>query len=278
MLGLEVLVQQESNSDITFFVLYYFLGSDRMFTDTHCHLYKEYYDNIEEIKEKMDSNNIYRVINNGTEKNSNKEIIEYIDKYEWMYGAIGIHPEEVDNYSNDDILFIENNIKNNKIVAIGEIGLDYHFRDDNKKEQIELFERQLRIAEENNIPVIIHSRDATMDTIDILKKYKVKGVIHSFSGSYEIAKIYIKMGFLLGINGVVTFKNCRLKEVLERIDNTNIILETDSPYLTPVPDRGKKNDPSYILEIAKFVSNIYGISLDELSVVTEDNIKRVFDF
>ena len=278
MLGLEVLVQQESNSDITFFVLYYFLGSDRMFTDTHCHLYKEYYDNIEEIKEKMDSNNIYRVINNGTEKNSNKEIIEYIDKYEWMYGAIGIHPEEVDNYSNDDILFIENNIKNNKIVAIGEIGLDYHFRDDNKKEQIELFERQLRIAEENNIPVIIHSRDATMDTIDILKKYKVKGVIHSFSGSYEIAKIYIKMGFLLGINGVVTFKNCILKEVLERIDNTNIILETDSPYLTPVPDRGKKNDPSYILEIAKFVSNIYGISLDELSVVTEDNIKRVFDF
>ena len=249
-----------------------------MFTDTHCHLYKEYYDNIEEIKDKMDSKNIYRVINNGTEKNSNNEIIEYISKYEWMYGAIGIHPEEVDNYSDEDILFIKENIKNNKIVAIGEIGLDYHFRDDNKKEQIELFEKQLKIAQDYNIPVIIHSRDATMDIIDILKKYKVKGVIHSFSGSYEVANIYIKMGFLLGINGVVTFNNCKLKEVLERIDNKNIVLETDSPYLTPTPDRGKRNDPSYILEIAKFVSDIYGISLEELSRITEGNIKRVFDF
>ena len=166
-----------------------------------------------------------------------------------MYGAIGIHPEEVENYSLDDIKFIEDNLNNKKVVAIGEIGLDYHYSKENKEKQIKLFELQLDIANKYKVPVIIHSRDATEDTINILRKYNIKGVIHSFSGSLETAKIYIKRGFLLGINGVVTFKNCNLKDILVNIGLNNIILETDSPYLTPVPYRGKQNNPSHILDL-----------------------------
>ncbi len=249
-----------------------------MFTDTHCHLYDEYYDDINEIKSIMDNNKIYRVINNGIDNKSNREVLSKINRYDWMYGAIGIHPEVVDEYKEEDLRFVENNLKTNKVVAIGEIGLDYHYEGYNKDKQIELFEKQLDMASKYNIPVIIHSRDATQDTINILKKYKLRGVIHSFSGSYEIAMEYIKMGYLLGINGVITFKNCNLKNVLEKIDLSNIVLETDSPYLTPVPYRGKQNNPSHVMDIAKFVSDVKNIDIKDLSKITEDNIKRVFDF
>ena len=148
---------------------------------------------------------------------------------------------------------------------------------ENKQKQIELFEKQLEIAEKHNIPVIVHSRDATLDTIECLKKYKVNGVIHSFSGSYETANIYLKMGFLLGINGVVTFKNCNSIEVLKRIGIDNIILETDSPYLTPVPFRGKKNDPSHIKDIVDYLTKELDVTEEKISEITEGNIKRVFD-
>ena len=248
-----------------------------MFTDTHCHIFDEYYDNIDEIKELMDNNNVYRVINNGTEKKSNQEILNKIQKYEWMYGAIGIHPEEVNNYSEDDLVELENNINNKKVVAIGEIGLDYHYDKESKDKQIELFEKQLKLAEKYNKPVIIHSREATLDTIECIKKYDVKGVIHCFSGSYETACIYIKLGFLIGINGVITFKNCNLIETLKKIGLDNVVLETDSPYLTPVPYRGHKNDPSHILDIVNFIASKMDISDSEISIITEDNIKRVFD-
>jgi len=248
-----------------------------MFTDTHCHIFDEYYDNIDEIKELMDNNNVYRVINNGTEKKSNQEILKKIQKYEWMYGAIGIHPEEVNNYSEEDLVEIENNINNKKVVAIGEIGLDYHYDKESKDKQIELFEKQLKLAEKYNKPVIIHSREATLDTIECIKKYDVKGVIHCFNGSYETACIYIKLGFLIGINGVITFKNCNLIETLKKIGLDNVVLETDSPYLTPVPYRGHKNNPSHILDIVSFIASKMDISDSEISIITEDNIKRVFD-
>lgn len=248
-----------------------------MFTDTHCHIFDEYYDNIDEIKELMDNNNVYRVINNGTEKKSNQEILNKIQKYEWMYGAIGIHPEEVNNYSEEDLVELENNINNKKVVAIGEIGLDYHYDKESKDKQIELFEKQLKLAEKYNKPVIIHSREATLDTIECIKKYDVKGVIHCFSGSYETACIYIKLGFLIGINGVITFKNCNLIETLKKIGLDNVVLETDSPYLTPVPYRGHKNDPSHILDIVNFIASKMDISDSDISIITEDNIKRVFD-
>lgn len=247
-----------------------------MFVDTHCHIFKEYYEDINKIIEAAKQNNINYLINNGCNRESNIEVLSLIEKYPNMYGAIGIHPEEVDNYKDSDIEFIENNLNNSKIVAIGEIGLDYYYTKDNKEKQIELFERQLALAEKYNIPVIIHSREATEDTINILKKYNVTGTIHSFSGSYETAQIYIKMGYMLGINGVVTFKNSHLKETIKEIGINNIILETDSPYLTPVPYRGHKNSPAYILEIAKFISDYNEITLDELSKITSNNVKKIY--
>lgn len=249
-----------------------------MFTDTHCHLYDEYYEEgIDSIFEKMEQSKINRVINNGCDGTSNKEVVELVGKYSWMYGAIGIHPESADTYTKEDLKYVEEHINDPKIVAIGEIGLDYYWTKETRDKQKELFEYQLALAERVNKPVIIHSREATQDTIDILKKYKVTGVIHSFSGSYETACIYIKMGFLLGINGVITFKNCNLKDVVEKLDLGNIILETDSPYLTPVPYRGKRNDPSHIWEIAEYISNLKGVSVEELSEETNGNITRCFD-
>lgn len=248
-----------------------------MFVDTHCHIFREDYESIDDVMNNCNKFNISKVINSGTDMITNKEALKLSKQYNEMYITLGIHPEFADSYSEDDLLFINNNINDKKVVAIGEIGLDYHYEGHNKDKQIELFRKQLKIASENNLPVVIHSRDATKDTIDILKEYNVKGVIHSFSGSYETACIYIKMGFVLGINGVVTFKNCNLKDVLERIDLTNIILETDSPYLTPVPFRGQRNEPMHILDIAKFVADIKGVELGSLAKITNENVKRVFD-
>lgn len=249
-----------------------------MFTDTHCHIYNEYYDNnIEQVYEKMKEANVDRIINNGCDSNSNKEVLDLLKKYSWMYGAIGIHPESADSYTDEDLKYIEEHINDEKVVAIGEIGLDYYWTKDNKEKQKELFEYQLKLAERVNKPVIVHSREATQDTIDILKKYNVRGVIHSFSGSYETACIYIKMGFLLGINGVITFKNCNLKDVVAKLDLGNIILETDSPYLTPVPYRGKRNDSSHVFDIAKYICDLKGCTLEELAKETNGNISRCFD-
>lgn len=248
-----------------------------MFTDTHCHILSEYYENIDEILNKAENVNISRIINNGCDHKSNIEVLELIEKYKNMYGAIGIHPEVVDTYQESDLKFIEANINNPKIVAIGEIGLDYHYTKENKEAQIKLFETQLALAEKYHIPVIVHSRKATEDTINTLKKFKVTGVIHSFSGSLETAKIYIKMGFLLGINGVITFKNSKLKDTIKDIDLNNIILETDSPYLAPTPHRGEKNEPANVSLIAEFISELKDISLSQVSIITNENIKRIFD-
>ena len=246
------------------------------FVDTHCHIFKSDYENINEILENASNNHIKYVIDNGSNNQTNKEVLELIKKYPNMYGAIGIHPEDVDGVMPDDIKFIEDNLSNEKIVAIGEIGLDYYYTKENKEEQIKLFESQLSLAEKYNMPVIVHSRDATEDTINSLKKFKCKGVIHSFSGSLETAKIYIKMGYLLGVNGVITFKNAKIKDVIKEVGLKNIVLETDSPYLTPVPFRGTQNNPGHVLEIAQFVADLYNISLEELAEQTNNNITNMY--
>ncbi len=248
-----------------------------MFIDTHAHVFKEYYENIDDLILNAKNNNIKIIINAGCDRTSNEEVINLSTKYDILYAAIGIHPESVLDYDNDDLNFIEKHIFDDKVIAIGEIGLDYSYSKDNKQKQIDLFERQLFIAQKYNIPVVVHSREATEDTINSLKKYKVRGVIHCFSGSLETARIYSKMGFYLGINGVITFKNCNLKEVYKSIDINKILLETDSPYLTPVPYRGKQNSPSHIIDIANFVKDIYGVSLDELSKITNENAYSLFD-
>lgn len=248
-----------------------------MFVDTHCHISSEYYDDLEQVKTNAFNNGIVKVINNGCNQKSNEEILKLVRDNPYMYGAIGIHPENVEEYKVEDLRFIEQNLANPKIVAIGEIGLDYHYTKDNKEAQKQLLEAQLALAEKYKMPVIIHSREATQDTIDILKKYHVKGVIHSFSGSLEVAKIYIKMGYLLGVNGVITFKNSNIKDVYKEIPLENIILETDSPYLTPHPFRGKQNEPMYIKVIAEFVANIKNVSVEELAQKTNQNVQKMFN-
>ncbi len=248
-----------------------------MFVDTHCHIYDEYYDDIEKVLKKIKDNNIGKIINNGCDAKSNIEVLKKVSSYDFMYGALGIHPESVLDYKKEDIDFIEQHLNDEKIVAIGEIGLDYHYGKENKEAQIILFEEQLKLAEKYNKPVIIHSRDATLDTIEKIKKYKVRGVIHSFSGSLETANIYLKLGFLLGVNGVITFKNCNLKDVIKEIPVEKLVLETDSPYLTPVPFRGERNDSSHINEIAEFVASLKGVSMEHLANITNENIHQVFD-
>ncbi|MDD5836171.1 MAG: TatD family hydrolase [bacterium] len=245
-----------------------------MFCDTHCHVLKEYYQGeIGNILSLAKNNGVDRIINAGYNTSSSKEVISLTKQFDNMYGVIGIHPE---NVLEEVDLTIFNNI-DKKIVGIGEIGLDYHYTKETRDKQIEMFEYQLDLAEKLNLPVVIHSRDATQDTIDILKRHHNFGVIHSFSGSLEVAKEYIKMGFALGINGVVTFKNCNLKDTLKNIDINSIVLETDSPYLTPVPFRGTPNNPSHIKDIATFVAEIYGISVAELAEITNKTVARIFD-
>lgn len=247
-----------------------------MFCDTHCHLFREYYEDVDEIIKLAKENGVNRMIVAGCDDKSNKEVLSLVEKEE-IYGTLGIHPEEVENFKESDLNFIEENLQNKKIIAIGEIGLDYHYGKENRKDQIQLFELQLALAEKYHIPVVVHSREATLDTINSLKKYNVKGVIHSFSGSLETAKIYIEMGFLLGVNGVITFKNCNLKDVIKEIDLHNLVLETDSPYLTPVPFRGKRNDSSKILVIADYICELKNVSRVKLSEITNVNIKQIFD-
>ena len=247
-----------------------------MFIDTHCHLFSSYYNDIDKVIKSAKFNLVTYYINNGSDYESNKEVLKLIDKYDSMYGALGIHPEEVEKYGLSDIEFIRSNLNHQKIVAIGEIGLDYHYTKDNKEKQIELLRNQLKIAEEYDLPVIIHSREATEDTINVLKDYSVKGVIHSFSGSLETARIYIKMGYLLGINGVVTFKNSKLKNVIKEVGLENIVLETDSPYLTPEPYRGKTNGPEHIFDIALYLAHLFNVSLEDVAKITNNNVRKMY--
>ena len=247
-----------------------------MLIDTHCHISKDDYDDIDKIIED-DFKEVDKIIISGCSKKDIIESLEIAEKNENIFVTIGYHPDQVDVVSDEDLLFLEEKCKNIKVVGIGEIGLDYHYVDDNRDEQIALFEKQLGLAEKLNMPVVIHSRDATKDTIDTLKKYKVTGVIHCFSDNLENAKKYLSLGFSLGIGGVWTFKNTNLKETVKEIPIDRIILETDSPYLAPVPFRGEKNEPKYIPYIAKELSIQKELSLEEVSLETEKNIKRIFN-
>ena len=249
-----------------------------MYIDTHCHLSREDYDDIDKVIEENKNANIDKIVVSGCSRESIEEVMDLKDRYDMVYVTIGYHPEYADTVTESDLDYLKSLLGEKKVVGIGEIGLDYHYTKDNKDKQIWLFEEQLKIAEEFNLPVVIHSRDATMDTINTLKKYKVKGIIHCFSGSLETAKIYISMGFLLGIGGVVTFKNSKLKDVVKEVPSESIVLETDSPYLAPVPFRGKINSSKYLEFIANFIADIKNISVDELAEITSRNASSLFDF
>ena len=247
--------------------------------DTHCHIYSEYYDNIDSLIEEIKKDGISKIIVNGCDMKSDREVMNLIKKYDCVYGAIGFHPTELTDFKESDLLWLKENIKDKKIVAIGEIGLDYHYDNTDKIVQKEVFRKQLEIASEFKKPVIVHSRDAIQDTYDILKEYDVKGSIHCFSGSLEMAKEFIKLGFYIGVGGTVTYKNSiRLKDVIKDINLEYILLETDSPYLPPEGKRGEKNSPSNIPIIAEKIAEIKEISVSEVVNVTTKNAGSIFDF
>lgn len=249
-----------------------------MVIDTHCHLSKDDYDNIDEIVSNMGEN---IMIISGVDDCSNLEVIEYIDKYPNVYGMIGIYPGNVDFITENSLSILETYIKHPKIVGIGEIGLDYHYPNTNKKKQQEIFKIQIELAKKYKKPIIIHSRDAYQDTYNILKEHfshSLKIVFHCYSYSKECAKELKELGVKFGIGGVVTFKNSKkLKEVVEMLDMKDILLETDSPYLTPEPYRGRKNEPRNVKYVASKIAEIKGISLGKVFELTTLNAISQFD-
>lgn len=246
-----------------------------MIIDTHCHVIDLEYDNIDDIINRFKDN---IMIISGYDSISNRNVIDIVKKYKNVYGTLGFHPSEVDKFCEEDFNYIKNNINNSKIVGIGEIGLDYHYGLNNKEKQIKMFKSLLDLAQSENISVVIHTRDAAQDTMNILKNYKLKVDIHCFGYSLEIAKECIKRGYRLGIGGVLTFKNSKkLVEIVSNIPIENILLETDSPYLTPEPFRGKKNEPFYLSYVIDKISEIKKISIDEVKKITTKNAKEQFD-
>lgn len=251
-----------------------------MFIDTHCHLSKEDYEDIDFILKENKEKGVSKIIISGCDRASIDESIELSKKYSGIYLTLGYHPSEATITTDSDLEKLENLISSNdlKIVGIGEIGLDYHYGKEDIDLQRDLFRKQMSLASKYQLPVVIHSRDATEDTINILREFPdVSGDIHCFSGSIETARIYIEMGYKIGIGGVVTFKNSNLFKVVEDIGIKNILLETDSPYLAPVPFRGKINSSKYIPLIAERISEILNISLDDVASVTTENAFDMFD-
>ena len=249
-----------------------------MLIDTHFHLGEEYYDDINQVIVDAKDNRVNTLIISGCDKKGIIQGLEYIKKYNNLYMTVGFHPEEVDSVGDEDLEWLENIVKSNKkIVGIGEIGLDYYYTKENKDKQIDLFKKQINLAKKLNLPIVIHSRDAFMDTYNLLKEFKGKAVIHCFTSNLENAKRYISLGFKLGIGGVVTFKNSNLKDVIKELELSNIVLETDSPYLSPEPYRGKVNGPKNILIIAKKIAEIKQMDLGEVANITSINARELFD-
>ncbi len=241
-----------------------------MLIDTHCHIEKS---DVVKTSLEAKEDGVLKCVVSLCEYDEFTDIDDYID-IDDIYVTVGIHPLEVAK-SNYDISIIEDLIKEKEVVAIGETGLDYYYQKENKKDQIDVFRYHLSLAEKYNLPVVIHSRDAVMDTLSVLDDYNVRGVIHCFSGSIEIAREYIKRGFYLGIGGVVTFKNSNLASVVKELSLDNIILETDSPYLSP--NRGEVNHPRNIKIIAEYIADIKGLTFEEIADRTTANAYKLFD-
>ncbi len=248
-----------------------------MIIDTHCHLDIKDYDNLEEVIKNMEGN---YMIASGYNLESNKHVIELINKYDNIFGTIGLHPSDVTEDYESDLLFIESNINNPKIVGVGEIGLDYYWEKDNKELQKEVFIKQIELARKYNKTIVIHSREAILDTYNILDEYlgNNKAVLHCYSSNIEMAKRFKKFNIKFGIGGVLTFKNSsKLKEVVKELDLSDLLLETDSPYLTPEPYRGKKNEPSYTKYVAEAIAKIKEVEYEEVLEITTQNAISQFD-
>ena len=252
-----------------------------MFIDTHVHLNnKDLNLKLEEVLKEAYENKVDKFIVVGYDKETSKLAIELAHKINNCYASVGYHPTEIKDYCDEDYNELEHMAKDEKVVAIGEVGYDFHWDATTKEEQEYAFIKQIEIAKKLNLPLIIHSRDAHQITFDTLKKHhanEVGGIMHSYSGSSELAKEYIKLNFCFGISGPVTFKNGKsMKEVVNDIDLKYLVSETDSPYLTPHPHRGKENGPKYIPLIVEEIAKIKGISCEEVAYNILDNVNRIF--
>ncbi len=251
-----------------------------MIFDSHAHYdSSKFNEDREELLGSMQEKGIGTIVNCGASLKSVTEVVELAEKYSFIYAAVGLHPDEVGDLNEERFAFLKEQCKKEKVVAVGEIGLDYYWDHESHGIQKEWFIRQLNLARELDLPVIIHSRDAAEDTLKIMKEHGrgLRGVIHCFSYSKELAEEYVKMGFYIGIGGVVTFKNGKkLKEIAAEIPLDRILLETDCPYLAPEPFRGKRNSSLYIPYIAEEIADLKGITYEEVIKQTEENGMRLF--
>lgn len=255
-----------------------------IFFDSHAHYDdKRFKEDKAELLSLMPQNKVGYIVNAAADMTSSNEGIRLAEKYPFIYTAVGVHPHNVDHLDKDNggkavLDRLEQLTKNPKVVAIGEIGLDYYYEHSPREVQRIWFNRQMELAKKVELPIIVHSRDAAQETFDMIQASGLKsGVIHCFSGSAEMAKEYIKLGFYIGIGGTLTFNNARKTvEVIEQIPLASVLIETDAPYLTPVPHRGKRNDSTYLIHVAEKIAQIKNISLEEVARITTHNAKDLF--
>lgn len=245
--------------------------------DTHAHYDDERFDDIrEELFCEMQQNGVYGIVTCGCDEVSSKKAIKMAEQNDFIYAAVGIHPGNID--SGTTIEQIKSLATHPKCVAIGEIGLDYYWVDDNKCEQIKIFEQQILIAKELDLPILVHDRDAHGDTLEILKKHKPKGVVHCYSGSVEMAEEIIKLGMYIGVGGVITFKNAKkLPDVVKIIPDELLLVETDCPYLAPEPYRGKLCHSGLIKYTAEKIAEIRGTTTEQVLNLTASNARKLFN-
>lgn len=252
-----------------------------MIFESHAHYDDEAFDeDREELLISLREHGIDQVINVGASLESCRITLDLMQKYSFIYGAMGVHPSETAELNEENFAWLREQCAADKVVAVGEIGLDYHWKEPEPQVQKVWFERQLMLARETGLPVIIHSRDAARDTLDMIQALhagETGGVIHCYSYTKEMAREYLQMGYYFGIGGVITFQNSKkLKEAVEYIPLDRILLETDSPYLAPEPYRGKRNSSLNLPYVAQAIADLKGISYEEVVEVTEENAKRLF--
>lgn len=249
--------------------------------DTHAHYDdRAFTEDMDELLRNMHDKGVERIVNIGCSMNSSRKIAEMVKEYDFLYGTVGVHPNDVDNLTEQDMQVLIDLSKQDKILAIGEIGLDYHYDGIDKDSQKRWFVEQLNVAKQEKLPVVIHSRDAAKDTLDIMKAEHAGttgGVIHCFSYGVEMAREYLNMGYYIGVGGVVTFKNGRkLKEVVEYTPLERIVLETDAPYLAPVPFRGKRNCSIYLQYVAEEIAAIKNVPVEQVYEMTFENAEKMY--
>lgn len=246
--------------------------------DTHAHYDDSRFDgDRDELISSLKEKGVSHVVNCGCDLKSSLTTLALAQRYEFIYAAVGVHAHEAEETTEGDLEEIEKLYKNDRVVAVGEIGLDYHYDFSPRERQLEIFEGQLALANRLGLPVIVHDREAHEDTMRLLKKYRPNGVVHCFSGSAEMAKEIVKLGMYIGIGGAVTFKNAKKPvEVVEYLPLDRLLLETDAPYMTPVPFRGQRCDSSHIAYTAEKIAEIKGIDTQELIDICNENAKRLF--